>query len=70
MVECAFMSPVVMCVVVLSMHAKVFVIFVSSVAWFGSVLRRGGMYRLKIFMDLCWARCILVFCISVFLMFR
>ena len=60
-VECALMSPVVMLVVMLSMYAKVFVISVSSVAWSGSVVRRGGMYRLMMFMCLCCVRCILVF---------
>ena len=41
--ECAFMSPVIRWLSMLVRWVKVFVMSVSSVAWFGSVVSLGGM---------------------------
>ena len=45
-VECAFTSPVIMVLGREVMCARVLDMSVSSVAWFGSLVFRGGMYML------------------------
>ena len=42
-VECAFMSPVMMLLVSVSRYRNAFVMSVSSVVWSGSVVCLGGM---------------------------
>ena len=66
--SCAFMSPAISVLFSVVRYMNVFVMSVSSVLWFGSVVSRGGMYMFARCSDLSLVKCILVICSSVFCM--
>ena len=66
--SCAFMSPAISVLFSVVRYMNVFVMSVSSVLWFGSVVSRGGMYMFARCSALSLVKCILVICSSVFCM--